>query len=72
MREYDLIAESYASERVDQTGALTETGQHSGGIEAALDHFEGHELAVMLVIALSQIDRAHTASPDLLEHAIGS
>jgi len=51
---------------------MAETGHHSGGTQATLDHFEGHELAVMLVIALSQVDRAHTASPDLPEHAIGS
>src|SRR5207248_2140143 len=51
---------------------MAKPAQHFGGIHTMLDDFDGNELVELIVVALGQVHRAHTAAADLLEHAIGT
>jgi hypothetical protein len=44
--------------------------QHGIGVHAAFDHFDRNHFPELLVGALCQIDRAHSAAANLANHPI--
>src|ERR1019366_7580490 len=46
--------------------------QHPSAVHASLDDFDRNQLAILLIIALAKIDKAHPAASYFLEQPVGA